>query len=261
LEEQAGIGKLYFALASEVRLAILEQLRMKNLKTQEIARRLDLTSTEAVRQLQHLSEAELIQRQSDGSYTLTEYGKLEVQLSSSLEFVFKHRKYFLTHDVRKLPIQFVNRLGELLATSLVMDTQDYISKAAQIFTEAERYAWGMREREGSSAMVRPMFVEQVKRGVEFRDLFPEGSPSLDFGKPEIKQMKSEGRTLPAADTPALVLLTEKEAIISFRFKDGRMDFAGFFGKDPTFMSWVRDVYLFYWNKGKRAYAHGTPGTE
>jgi predicted transcriptional regulator len=30
-----------------------------------------------------------------------------------------------------------------------------------------------------------------------------------------------------------------------------MDFAGFFGTDPKFLNWVKDLFLHYWNKGKR----------
>jgi hypothetical protein len=85
----------------------------------------------------------LVQRQPEGSYTITEYGKLVLQLSSSLEFVFRHQEYFLTHDIWRLPYQFVNRLGELSQTSLRTDTMESISKAEQILREAEQYVWGL----------------------------------------------------------------------------------------------------------------------
>jgi len=55
-----------------------------------------------------------------------------------------------------------------------------------------------------------------------------------------------------SDISATILLTEKEAMICLRFFGGRMDFAGFFGKDPVFHNWVRDLFLYYWDKGKRA---------
>ena len=108
-----GLDKLLFELASESRLGILRELQAKNLKMQEAARRLDLTATDAFRQLQRLSEASLIRRQPDGSYSITEYGRLVLQSTSSLELLEKHKEYFLTHDLLSLPGQFVNRIGEL----------------------------------------------------------------------------------------------------------------------------------------------------
>ena len=49
--EESGLEKLFFELASESRLGILRELQKENLKMQEIARRLDVTPTEAFRQL------------------------------------------------------------------------------------------------------------------------------------------------------------------------------------------------------------------
>jgi hypothetical protein len=34
--------------------------------------------------------------------------------------------------------------------------------------------------------------------------------------------------------------------------DGRVDYAGFIGKDEIFLNWVKDLFLYYWGKGKRA---------
>src|SRR3989304_5882919 len=139
LENNEGIEKLFFELASESRLGILRELQKENLKMPEIARRLDVTATEAFRQLQRLSEALLVQKQPDGAFAITQYGKLVLQLSSSLEFISKYKDYFSTHDVMRLPIQFVNRLGELSHVNLCTDTIETLNKAEQAFIEAEQY--------------------------------------------------------------------------------------------------------------------------
>ena len=60
--EESGLDKLFFELASESRLNILRELKKENLKMQEIARRLDVTPTEAFRQLERLTAALLVQR-------------------------------------------------------------------------------------------------------------------------------------------------------------------------------------------------------
>src|SRR4030066_1807393 len=102
---EAGIEKLFFELASESRLGILRELEKENLKMQEIARRLDVTATEAFRQLERLSAALLVQKQPAGTFALAEYGKLVLQTSSSLSFISKHKDYFSTHDIMRLPCQ------------------------------------------------------------------------------------------------------------------------------------------------------------
>jgi predicted transcriptional regulator len=248
MENDLGIEKLFFELASESRLSILRELQKENLKMQEIARRLDVTATESFRQLERLSAALLVQRQPDGTFALAEYGKLVLQLSSSLEFVSKHKDYFSTHDLMRLPVQFVNRLGELSQVNLVMDTVENLNKCERAFKEAEEYGWGIAEGTVPENM-GPVMSGLLLKGVTLRFLLPENRLQVDAGSPVV--MKNlEMRTL--TDLPALVVLTEKEGGVCFRQVGGKVDYAGFFGEDPAFLSWVKDLFLYYWERGKRA---------
>jgi len=247
LENDEGIEKLFFELASESRFSILRELQIENLKMNEIARRLDVTATEAFRQLQRLSKALLVQKQPEGTFAITQYGKLVLQLSSPLDFVFKHKNYFLTHDVTRLPNQFVKRIGELSQTNLVTDTIESLNKGEHAFMEAEQYGWGIAEGTIPEHM-GPIMNEQIQKGVKLKFLIPENCLSANVSPPAIAK-SVEVRGLP--DLPAMVVLTEKEAGICFRLVGGRMDYAGFYGKDPIFLNWVKDLFLYYWDKGKR----------
>ncbi len=238
LENQEGIERLFFELASESRLSILRKLAEETLKMNDLARKLDLTTTETFRQLQRLSEALLIQKQPEGTYAVTPYGKLVLEFSSPLEFVLKHREYFLAHDVWRLPQQFVKRLGELSQATLITGLMESTAKSSQMIREAEQYMWGV------SAEPLPQSFEalskQIPKGVEYRFLSPQ---------PPAKLPNLENRTF--TDVPAIMAVTEKEAGLSFPFFGGRTDYAGFYGKDPLFLNWVKDLFSYYWNKGKR----------
>lgn len=241
-----GIEKLFFELASESRLSILRELRAENLKMNKIASRLDVTATEAFRQLQRLSEAMLVQRQPEGSFAITCYGKLVLHLCSSFEFASKHREYFLTHDVWRIPMQFVNRLGELSQTKLIMDAMENINMGERMFIEAEQYAWGLAEGRVPELM-DPIMDEKIRKGLKLKMLIPESDLST---VPAMKIPNVELRG--ASDIPAIIGITEKEATVCFRFIGGRVDYAGFSGKDPTFLNWAKDLFLYYWKKAKRA---------
>jgi len=230
---------LFFELASESRLGILRTLEKKNLKMNDAARKLDLTTTETFRQLQRLSEALLVQKQPDGTYAITQYGRLVLEFSSPLEFVLRHRDYFLAHDVWQLPYQFVKRLGELSQTNLITGMMESTAKSSQMIGEAQQYMWGI-----SAEPIIQSFetvAKQIPKGVEYRFLSPQ---------PPAKLPNLENRTL--SEIPVMLALTEKEAGVSFPFFGGRADYAGFYGKDTIFLNWVKDLFLYYWNKGKRA---------
>ncbi len=247
MENELGIEKLFFELASESRLSILRELQKENLKMQEIARRMDVTATEAFRQLERLSAALLVKKQPDGNFTLTEYGKLVLQLSSSLEFVSKHRDYFAAHDVTQIPVQFVNRLGELSQTKLMMDTIENLNIAEHAFMDAEQYGWGIAEGTIPQQM-GPIMNDLLQKGLKLRMLIPEKRLATETNPPALAK-NFEARGL--AELPAIVFLTEKEAGICFLQLGGRVDYAAFYGKDPAFLNWIKDLFLFYWDKGKR----------
>lgn len=248
MEEVEGPDRLFFELASESRLGILRELQEKDNKMQEVARKLGLTTTDAFRQMQRLSEASLIQKQPDGSYTITQYGRLVLQLSSHLEFLLQHKEYFLTHDLFCLPYQFVNRIGELSGASLSMDSIANLNDAQRMVEEAGRYMWGGGGEQPLKS-VGHIAYEKNPNGVKFRFLFPEKYLPDSPVPPELAK-NIEWRGL--SDIPVNMVLTEKEAGISFRLIGGRADYAAFIGKDPVFLNWVKDLFLYYWDKGTRA---------
>jgi predicted transcriptional regulator len=238
MENQEGIDKLFFELASESRLSILRKLMEKDWKMNEVARKLDLTTTETFRQLQRLSEGLLVQKKPEGTYAITEYGRVVLQLSTSLGFVFRHKEYFAKHDFLWLPTQFMNRIGELSKANLMMGMVESTMKSSTLIGEAKKFMWAISPEPVPQTF--DAIAEQIPKGAEYRILSPQ---------PPVKLLNLESRTL--SDPPAIMAVTEKEAVICFRFIEGRVDYAGFFGKDPVFLSYVKDLFLYYWSKGRR----------
>jgi len=245
--EESGLDKLFFELASENRLCMLRELQEENLKMQEIARRLDITPTEAFRQLERLSAAMLVQKQPDGTFTLSEYGKLVLQISASLDFISKHKEYFSTHDLMRLPSQFVSRLGELSGAEFGVDTIENINRGTQAYMEAQKYAWGIGEGTIPAFMTSVM-NQRVQQGVEMKMLIYENRLPKGPSTPAMPK-NLELRGLP--DVPVLIVLTEKYAVVCFRQLGGKMDYSGFLGADLAFHNWVKDLFLYYWEKSKR----------
>jgi predicted transcriptional regulator len=248
MENNPKVEKVFFELASESRLSILRELQRENLKMQEIARRLDVTATEAFRQLERLSTALLVQRQPEGTFAITQYGKLMLEFSASMEFVFKHRQYFSTHDVWTLPREFVNRLGALSQTTLIMDTVESLNKGQRMFMEAEQHGWALAEGH-IPAFIGPIMAERAEKGLKLKFLIPESTLTADADSSAAPPKNTEVRILP--EIPVIVGLTEKEAAVCLRLIGGQMDYAGFYGKDPIFLNWAKDLFLHYWEKGKR----------
>ncbi len=71
MDNPCELAKLFFELASDSRLSILYALQSESLKLQDVARRLDVTATEAFRQLERLGAALIVARQPEGLHDLS----------------------------------------------------------------------------------------------------------------------------------------------------------------------------------------------
>jgi len=245
MEYLEGVDRLFFELASESRLGILCALQAQVLRMQEIARRLSMTDTEASRQLLRLSEASLIQKQPDGTYSITQYGRLLLQFSHSFEFALKFKDCLLTRDIWRIPETFVNRMGELSQTSSVAGTVDVLNRMESLISEAEKFLLCIIDR--PIHLMNAKAMEKIGKGVFVKVIFDERNLEFYQKIPETKGIL-EKRVVDRI--PATMLISEKSAAINLMSKDSREDTALFYGNDPAFLNWATDLFGYYWERGK-----------
>ena len=123
----------------------------------ELARKLNLSTTDTFRQLQRLSDALLVQKQNDGNYGITQYGIFVLRLSNNLELLFKHRTFFSSHDFTRLPSQFLDRIGELSKAEYSSDTMASVNVVQRIIREADQYMW-------AGAAEQPLSIRHIPGG-------------------------------------------------------------------------------------------------
>ena len=240
-----GLDKLFFELASESRLGILMELEVKGLRMKELARQLDLTDTEASRQVQRLSDALLIQKQPDGTYILTGYAKLVLSICQPLEFVSRYKEYFRDHDSSLLPIEFRARLAELSRGTLIPTTVGHINKTTEMFLAAEKRIDTVVL--GGVALIE-ILKQRSQEGVKIRWLMDESfipnAPSVLSSWKRLPEIRTTPKVL------GYVVVTDKAALLSILENDGTMSYSPFYGEDVSFLKWTEDLFINEWEKAK-----------
>lgn len=226
---------LFYELASESRFSILQALKLKDWKMNELVKELDLTTTETFRQLQRLTEASLAKKQPEGTYTITEYGKLILQMTLPLAFLQKNKEYFLAHDVSILPRQFIMRLDELSNAKLLSGMVESTTKISAMIGSAKQYMWAISPEPLMQQL--DVISKDVPQGCEYRVLSPQLPKKL---------ANLENRTF--LNPPIIMAITEKQAAVCFRLIGGKVDYANFFGEDAIFLGWAKDLFIYYWNR-------------
>jgi predicted transcriptional regulator len=245
LEDQQGIDRLFFELASESRLCILRELQAHALRMQQISKKLDLTETEACRQLQKLNEAQLVQKQPNGVYALTTYGRLILDLSSPMDFVLRNKEFFLKHDIFLLPDDLRARFGDLSGCQLVSNTIETINKVAEMVkTTRKRIDSVILGLESVDELMRQRCQEGVKVRWLIEENFIPRAPSILRSWQQLPEI----RAIPSVIGHYAV--TDTAAILTLRQNDGTMGFSSFIGETASFLKWTEELFMYEWQKAK-----------
>ena len=249
-----SLCNLFFELSNEDRLRILLELDRKALKLTHLSRELDLTVQETSRHLSRLSEKRLIQKDVEGFHHLTPYGEQVLRILPGFEFLSEHEEHFITHAISCLPHSFASRIGDLVNGTLADDVMVAFHNVENRIREAEEYVWILSDQVLMSSLT-PL-VEALKRGASFKIILPkELTPPpgfIDHGDQKIFEQAAmsnlmENRFLDKVDVA--IVMSEKEAGVTFPTLDGRIDYGfGFVTTDKLGHAWCRELFLYYWER-------------
>ena len=134
------LDELLFELSSEQRLLILSKIFENNtVNLSTLSRLLNIPVQEAHRNLNRLSEAELIQRNSSGDFYITSFGKIILVHLFSLNFISKNKLYFKEHKIENIPLKFLQRIGILSFSLFLKNSVSVYENIKIICKESEEY--------------------------------------------------------------------------------------------------------------------------
>ena len=245
---------LLFELSSEDRLTMLTLLREEPMKLTHLSQRLKYTPPEASRNLSRLSEAKLIERDSDGVYHLSPFGEEALRLLDGYRFLSEHSEYFSTHMLRDIPGEFTDRLGALVNAEQPREIMSTLSTAENMVEEAEEYVLTIADSFPMSWI--PLELESIMRGVKNRTIVQRGlqmSPELDAvtrREEAVLAARGMGKLLEIRyvdRVDVFLMMSEKEVGgITFRTVGGGFDHMHFSGSDSRFHGWCKDLFEYYW---------------
>jgi len=247
--EASDLHELLFSLASEDRLVLLSEIDARKHRLTSLSKLINASAQECSRHLTRLSDSGFIRKESDGSYSTTGLGKAVLGLFPSLNFVLKHREYFISHDLTFLPKGFVARSGELSGGEYVEHFSQVLELIKKVISTGREYVWLISDQPmvvGTS--IGPSFFS---RDVPVRLI---AEPSIDrkvLAEARSALSRSEISTLPKVSVA--IAMNEGRAGICFPGAGGKIDFSGgFWGTDEQFRAWCADLFEYYWSRSKRA---------
>ena len=229
-------------------MQIIQTLIEGPIKLTMLSNRLDITNQECSRHLSRPMDADLITRDSDGSYMLGPYGEVYIRLQRTQEFVTRHREYFTTLDMTGIPNKFLQRINER------RDSEKHIMSAVDQYPaniyEINKVAWN--------------------KGVSMLALEPEDwAPPAQFI--EERNAAEEAFTVARRDglleeryvdsLPFMLWVSEKAAGVMFPTTQGEFDYKGFIVSSTDGIQWCKELFHHFWEPAKRRaepFPYGNP---
>ena len=249
------LAELLFILASIDRLTLLSEIAIENRRLSQLTTALSATPQETSKHLTRLRDAKLIEKDSDGFFSLTAFGRIIVNLLPSIRFVTENREYFLSHDISSLPLEFIGRLGELQEGQYGEKVGAILVHLQQVVQDAEDYIWMMADHPlGGQEYVAKSGKLENTSSVTWRVIIPADSSSIDWTEFRRTVGTRKGRIEyhlieDPNDIKAGVALNEKIAGLTFPNTIGKLDFnSGFRSNNPIFRKWCQDLFEHHWSK-------------
>ena len=243
----------FLELASDQRLEILFQLLEENSKITQLANKIGATKQEVFRNFARLIECGLIDKNTDGTYHLTTFGKAMCTQIPALMFFADNRKYFEDHYFGDVPSKFVMRIGQLDGAQHVKGVTRVLEQIKSIYNNAEEHIYEVLAELPLDRLIT--VAARTKANVKLsyiaseNSVVPKGRKRL-IEKLGFRKLIEKGfieRTM-KKQVLVMVILNEKEACVMFPTLDGEADLTeAFYCDKESFHEWCLDYFRYCWD--------------
>ena len=257
-------AKIFFELGSSQRIAIIFKLAESKCNLARLSKDLDSTMPEVRRNIIRLINSGFIERDSDGTFILTTFGKAFLEQIPTLDFLSRNRDYFSDHTFSPAPSKFRRRIGSLSNSILISGLVSVDECLKDIYDKSQKYAYAMipevpldliesiavRLKKAENKDYRFSYILPARARVPRRrkDLLE----SLGFGG-LLKKGVVERRMVNSLLVG--VVLNDKQACVIFpriqRYNKIDIDMTSmFYSSDPDFHEWCLDYYRYMWHNAR-----------
>ena len=249
------MAQVLFEIASEQRLSIIMKLNEKKLKITQMTKELGATVPEVFRNFSRLEKAGLIEKETDGNFHLTLYGKTVYSQIPSLAFMSENKKFFRDHDFGDIPLKFIHRIGSLADSKIINGTVKVLQQWKNIYKNADKYIFNILvEVPYLLDMIEPL-VMKLNKNIPVKTIFSD-SPIITEERDEMHSKINFKKFIDndllqrkmKKNVKVMMIFNEKEAGILFPRTKGDVDMSKmFFSSEELFHEWCLDYFEYCWN--------------
>ena len=260
-------ARTFFELGSAQRIAILYRISEEKCNLSKLSKDLDCTMPEVRRNIIRLTSAGLIDRESNGTFFLTTFGKAILEQIPTLDFLSRNKDYFSDHTISPLPLKFRRRIGSLSNSTLISGLVSIDETLNDIYNKSQEYVYAIIPEVPidliQSIVARLKRVEN-RENKHFRFSYilhthasvPKRRKQLldSLGFEELLKKGIVERKMVNSLLIGVVLNDEQACIMLPRIqRNDKIEIdmnSMFYGEDPDFHEWCLDYYRYIWHNAR-----------
>jgi predicted transcriptional regulator len=227
---------------------------MESKKHGQLEKELNIRGSEISRHIKRLIRKNLVKKTIDNNYTVTNIGKIFLEVLELFETSLKFENFFNNHDISHLPINLILQLGNLKTLKIKKGTMQNIELWSNLIKNTESFIFAVSDQFQDSIL--PAVERKISNmGIDIRALVHE-DVLKSKGYEKLKDRHAFYEKVNITQNIRILkriyfslLVTDKGSIL-FLIKEGKVDYSEcLFDENEIFVKWSNDLFDFYWKEG------------
>lgn len=248
------INDLFFEFSNEGRFAVFKSLYMGRKKHNQLEKDLNIRGSEISRHLKRLIEKNLVKKTMDNRYTITNIGKMFLDVLELFEVSLKYETFFNNHDINNFPLNLILQLGKLKTIKIKFGTMQNIELWSEMIKESENFIFAISDQFQDSILpaverkINNMSIK-IKALVDKNVLESKGYEKLKDRHAFYQKINISQNIRMLKQIFFCLLVSDKSAVL-FLSREGKIDYSEcLYDDNEVFIKWSIDLFDWYWKEG------------
>ena len=248
------INDLFFEFSNEGRFEVFKSLYKEKKRHSQLEKELDIRGSEISRHLKRLIKKNLVKKTMDNQYTITNTGKIFLDILELFEVSLKFEPFFNRHNIDYLPLNLILQLGNLKSIRLSSGTMQNIELWSEMIKKSEKFILAISDQFQDSILpaverkINNMSIK-IKALVDKNVLSTKGYEKLEDRHAFYQKINISQNIRLLKQIFFSLLVTDRGAIL-FLSREGKIDYSECLIDDnEIFINWSKELFNWYWKEG------------
>jgi len=255
-----NINEIFFEFSNKKRYNVIKSLYIESKRHSQLENELNIPGSEISRHLKRLMEKNLITKNVNNKFTITNIGKIFFKVMDIFEVSLKCKDFFNTHEITTIPLFLILQIGDLKTIETSNKTLQNIELWSDLIKNSEKFIFAVLDQFQISLLpiaekkIRTQSIEICalidKHILKSYETPEEWSQIFQDSKAFYKDIKIF-QNIRILDNIKFSLVVSDKGAILFLSKNGEIDYSQcLIDNSESYIKWTKELFKFYWRKGK-----------